>query len=323
MATQIETKFFDKLIDDFGIWRHSDGANVIYNDGYSLDDAALGLIVSLTYGKNDKTEVLFSYIEKSQVGDVTLNLADKDHNFLPEMASAETLGKTIWALGCAFNKSLYKNESIKLINGLTPHLDKNANLYGFAFSLLGAVYVSKELSDYYFNRIKERFLEISEEWAWHESIITGGSGIVPYALLRYGMVFKSDEAVQLGNKILLFLEKCCTYERQRGPIGNEGWFTRGTEAAPNFAQSPIDAAYMVWAWTVAFQISSYSFDKERRDAWMQWFDGNNILRIKMYDPSNMRCFDKMESWGVSYTSSAEANNCFLLSKYVTSENLTV
>lgn len=323
MANQIETKYFDKLIDDFGIWRHSDGAEVVRNDGYSLGDSAGGLLVALALGKNEKAETLFSYIQKSQMVDSAFGFADKDRNFVTEIASNEAIGQTVWAMGLAYSKSFYRNESVRLINKLTLNLDKASDMYGFAFGLLGAVYVNKELSDYYFGKLKAFFVDMSEEWMWSGPIVAGGSGIVPYAFLRYGSVFKDDEAIQLGRKILLFLEKCCTYERQRGPIGSEGWMTREAEVAPNYSQSPIDAAYMVWAWFIAFQISNDSFDKERYDGWMQWFEGNNILRIKMYDSSDMHCFDSIESWGVSYTSSAQSNICLLLSKYMTTENQTL
>ncbi|MDD3035345.1 MAG: hypothetical protein PHO93_00300 [Candidatus Saccharimonadaceae bacterium] len=323
MATLEETKFFDKLIDDFGIWQHSDGAEIKTDEGYTLRDAATGLLVTLSLGKDTKSETLFSYIEKSQIGETVFGFAGKDRNFLPEIASSVAIGQTIWAAGYAFSKSFYRNESVRLINKSTQMLDKANDIYGFAFGLLGAVYVNKELSDYFFERIKLHYNDVTEDWVWYESIVTSNSGIISYALLRYGLVYKNNEAVILGRKILQFLEKCCTYERQRGPIGSETNMTKGDKVASNYPQSPTDAAYMVWAWLVAYQISNDSFDKERCDGWMQWFEGNNILRVKMYDPVDSHCFDSIEQWGVKYTSSAEANISMLLSKYMTSENITI
>ena len=43
----METPFFDYLIDNFGIWQHSNGQEIYSSKGYALDDAARGLVACL------------------------------------------------------------------------------------------------------------------------------------------------------------------------------------------------------------------------------------------------------------------------------------
>lgn len=323
MNNKIETKYFDKIVDDFGIWHSSDGAEPIRDNGYTTADSAEALIIYLLLENNEKSDLLFSFINKSLIGDNFLGVADKNRNFLPDIADSLSLGKIMWASGFSYSKKFHIDDSVRLINKSTTALNKNNDIYGLAFGLLGAVYVNKELSNFYFKKIKSFFTNTTEDWMWFEPTVKGNSGIIPYSLLRYGMIFNNDDSIKLGQNILKFLEKCCTYERHRGPIGNNGWFSNSTKIAPNFAQSPVDASYMSWAWLVAYQISNDSFDKERHDAWMQWFEGSNILRVKMYDPFDMHCFDSIEEWGVAYTSSAQSNASFILSKLMSLNNISI
>src|SRR5680860_225554 len=141
--------------------------------------------------------------------------------------------------------------------------------------------------------------------------MTYGNGIVPYTFLRYGLKYHDESAIQLGRKILTFVEEKCTHNRHRGPVGNEGWLERGADIVSIFSQQPIDAAYMVWAWLAAYQISGDNHDKELSEAWMRWFEGDNVLNTKMYNPDDMRCFDGIDAIGVHKNSGAESNICFL------------
>jgi hypothetical protein len=323
MGTFPSTPYFDSLIDDFGIWQHTDGANILRKEGYALDDATRGLLFTLLLGRMEQSEVLFSYILKSRTNDGYYGFADENRNFIPKLATDDATGQVIWAAGFAFSKDFHREESMQLITGLTPHLEKTEHVRGCAYALLGAIYINKGFADSYYKKLKSFFDNTDEDWPWPELTLTYGNAIMPYALLRYALVYGDKEAAQLGRKVLLFLEERCTYKRQRGPIGNDGWLPRGIEVAPTYSQQPIDAAYMVWAWIAAYQLSGNSFDKERCDAWMQWFEGTNIIRAKMYDPSDMRAFDGIDSWGVHYNSGAESNICLLLSKYISAENVTI
>jgi hypothetical protein len=288
-----------------------------------LDDAARGLLLTLALGRLKQSEVLLSYIIKSRAKDGLYGFAGPDRKFIPNIASDDATGQVIWAAGYALSKNFHNNEVMRLITELTPYLDKTKYVRGYTYALLGAIYVNKELAEHYYKKLRTFFDDTDDDWPWPEPVLTYGNGIIPYAFLRYALVYGDESAVQLGRKILLFLEERCTYRRQRGPIGNDGWLPRGAEVAPTYSQQPIDAAYMVWAWLAAHQLSGSISDKEHSEAWMQWFEGNNVIRAKMYDPQDMRCFDGIDSWGVHYNSGAESNICLLLSKYMLIENVTI
>ena len=80
---------------------------------------------------------------------------------------------------------------------------------------------------------------------------------------------------------------------------------------------------MVWAWLASYQISGSEFDLEMVNAWMNWFEGDNIASSKMYDSNDMKCYDGINFEGINYHSGAESNICLLLSKYMVSNLVTI
>lgn len=317
------TTYFDNLIDDFGIWQHSDENTILYEEGYALDDATRGILLTLALGRLEQSEVLFSYILKSQTKDGYWGFANKERNFIPVLASDDAIGQVIWAAGYALSKNFHETKVRQLIESTISYIDRTENMRGFAYALLGAIYVSDDMAGRYYKKLRTFFDNTSDNWPWPEALLTYGNAIAPYAFLRYGLIYHDESAVQIGRKLLEFLEEKCTHNRQRGPIGNDGWLPRDQRNVPTYSQQPIDSAYMVWAWMVAYQISGDEHDFKLSQTWMQWFEGDNVAHEEMYNPSDMRCYDGIDSIGVHRNSGAESNICLLLSKYVISEKTTI
>lgn len=82
MGTFPSTPYFDSLIDDFGIWQHTDENTILHSEGYALDDAARGLLLTLALDRTEQSEVLFSYILKSQSKDGYYGFARQERNFI-------------------------------------------------------------------------------------------------------------------------------------------------------------------------------------------------------------------------------------------------
>ncbi|MFZ2125196.1 MAG: hypothetical protein WA087_00225 [Candidatus Saccharimonadales bacterium] len=327
----MNTPYFDSLFDDFGIWQHADGIKPIASEGYALDDATRGLVLCLTLNRMDQADVLFDYILKSKIDNILYGFSTDEHKFINAPASEDAMGQIIWAFGYAISINYRKEEAEEFINSLVPSLLSMRSLRGPVYALLGAVYIDDILASIIAENIMKRFEGLSDDWLWPEETITYGNGIVPYALLRYALVSDDKKAETLGRKALEFLEKCCTIDRIRGPIGNEDWFSKGESKPADFKQQPIDTAYMVWAWMAAYQISKNPDDLEYANLWMKWFEGDNIAGGKMYDPATLKAYNgidrpghpESDEKGVNYHSGAETNICFLLSLWMTKEQKTI
>lgn len=310
----MNTPFFDSLIDDYGIWQHTDGQTIYKGEGYALDDAARGLLLCLALQKTKQAEVLFKYIKKSRYNQSFYGFATDKHKLIQYPASEDAIGEVIWSLGFAYSLDFHRKEIKEIIETCWPTIMKFEHMRGYAYALLGTVYFDNDLSKKLADKLLSFFADTDHKWLWPEPVMTYGNGIIPYALLRYGLVSGDKTISQFGLKVCQFLEsKCELGGRILGPIGNEGWLAKSATVVPEYSQQPIDAAYMIWAWLAAYQCFGQEKYFVQAKKWQEWFDGHNIKKERMYDPLTLKCYDGIDRGGVHYNSGAESNICLLLS----------
>jgi len=327
----MKTPYFDSLFDDFGIWQHTDGIKPILAEGYALDDATRGLLLCLALNKTEKANVLFDYIVSSRHNKSFYGFSTDKHEFITFPASEDAVGQIVWSLGYSISVSHKSTDAKKIIASMKPGLIKMKSLRGPVYALLGSIYIDKYLAKVLYNKISKRFNGLDKSWFWPEDTLTYGNGIIPYAILRYALIFNDKKAEELGKNILKFLEKACTHNRIRGPIGNDGWFKKSDLTPAIYSQQPIDTAYMIWAWLALYQISGKSIDLNNAKKRMQWFEGQNVANSIMYDTKTLKAFDGIDpinpkdakNKGINRHSGAETNICFLLSRWMLQNTKTI
>ncbi|MGD0284247.1 MAG: hypothetical protein ABSB12_01440 [Candidatus Saccharimonadales bacterium] len=319
----MDTPFFDSLIDDFGIWQHSDGNEIYLNEGFALDDAARGLVVCLALHKFDQAEVLFKYIRSSWHLNGFYGFATKEKGFVVYPASEDATGQAMWAAGYAYSLGFHKAEANQLARSLKPVINKFSHIRGRAYALLGTVYLDLDLALTLASKLVNLFDGLEDDWFWPEPEMTYGNGIMAYALLRYAIIAKDPGTAKTGLQILKFINSMCSRNRLLSPIGNQGWLTKNQLIVPTYSQQPIDAAYMVWAWLAAYQYFNKPSYYQSAKQWMDWFEGKNIKSKKMYEPKSLKCFDGINQDGINYHSGAESNICWLLSRHLLANQSTI
>ena len=88
------------------------------------------------------------------------------------------------------------------------------------------------------------------------------------------------------------------------PIGNRGWWPRGSARA-SFDQQPIEAGSVVLAAEAAFAVRAAPADIEAADRAYAWFLGANNLGLSVADPANGGCHDGLGPWGLNPNQGAE------------------
>jgi hypothetical protein len=321
MAILPKTPYFDRLVDDFGIWQHTDGSRILKREGYALDDAARALLLTLSLNRKKQSHVLLSYIDKSLTGDGRFyGFAKSDRTFIKKFASDDATGQAVWAAGCSIRHNFEIEKSKKIIDEVLPYLCQTEHMRGYAYGLLGLILVDDEKAKKIYKKMLSFFENTTNDWPWPEETLTYGNGIMAYAFLRYGYCYHDESAIKRGRRILTFLEEICTKNRIRGPIGNEGWYPKDSPTVPEFSQQPIDAAYMIWAWSACYRISGDTKDRDIVNLWRRWFEGDNIAHKRMYNKDDLRCYDGIDRCGVHLHSGAESNICWLLSLFFITKN---
>lgn len=320
----MDTPFFDSLFDDFSIWQHSDGDAVIRTEGYALDDAARGLLVCLALNQRNQAEVLFNYLMASREGLGFNGFATEGRQFFRFPASDDATGQVIWAMGYAGSLDFHADEARQVIDQCRPTILAFEHVRGYAYALLGTVYSDHELAKQLYYKLMDFFKLSDENWLWPEPVMTYGNGIIPYALMRYGLICADDQAAEFGLKLCKFIQaKCEMNNRILGPIGNDGWLPKDAPVVPEYSQQPIDSAYMTMAWLAAYQRYSDQKYYDSAERWQGWFEGDNIKNEKMYNPLTMKCYDGIDEAGVHHHSGAESNICFILSRWLLQQKTTI
>ena len=325
-----------RLTDDTGIIQHAKFGIPNLKEGYCLDDNARALLmVLMTYRqKKDKpalnlAPVYLSYIHYMQNKDGTFrNFLSFNRDFLDEVGSEDSFGRTIWALGYLLynppNDAYYQTGKLIFFNA-APNFEKLQSIRSIANSMLGISYYLKSspsddsmketLAGLADKLIKHYTENSSSNWKWFESILAYDNGILPLALLHSAEILKSDKIAEIALETTNFLTEILLKDGYLSIIGNEKWYKKDGERSM-FAQQPVDALAMVLMYYQAFHLTKDREYLTKLFSCFMWFLGDNDLRMNLFDFETKGCCDGIESDGINRNQGAESSLAYLISYLV-------
>ena len=323
----------NRLTDDTGIIQHAKFGIPNLKEGYCLDDNSRALLmVLMTYQQMKDMQALelspvyLSYIHYMQNKNGTFrNFLSFSRNYLDEVGSEDSFGRTIWALGYlmgnAPNDSYYQTGRLLFFNA-APNFEMLKSIRSIANTMIGICYylktnpaddsMTERLRNMAHHLIKQYEENESADWKWFESLLAYDNGILPLALLHSAEVLNEDRVLEVAIESMQFLTKHTLNENYLSIIGNEQWFKKDGERSV-FAQQPIDAMAMILMYHQAFHVTK---DKEYINKLFTsflWFLGENDLRLSLYDFETKGCCDGFESYGVNRNQGAESSLAYLIS----------
>lgn len=322
-----------RLTDDTGIIQHAKFGIPNLKEGYCLDDNARALLMVCMAYKQKKNElalelmpVYMSYIHYMQNTDGTFrNFLSFNRNFLDDVGSEDSFGRTIWVLGYlmghAPNDAYYQTARLLFFNAV-PNFDKLKSIRGIANTLIGMCYYLKtnpsdeemkmcllSMTDVLIAHFEENQ---SENWNWFESLLAYDNGILPLALLHASQVLDHKKVRAIAFKAMGFLTSHTLKDGYLSVIGNRQWFVKDKERSI-YAQQPIDAMSMVLMYHQAFVLTGERDYLEKLFTSFMWFLGENDLRMSLYDFETKGCCDGFEDYGVNRNQGAESSLAYLIS----------
>ncbi|MCK4989831.1 MAG: glycosyltransferase, partial [Bacteroidales bacterium] len=138
----------NRLTDDTGIIQHANYGIPNLKEGYCLDDNARALLMVLMAYRQMKDNralellpIYLSYIHFMQNGDGTFrNFMSFNRNFLDEVGSEDSFGRTIWALGYLLNNApndAYYQTGKQIFFNASPNFEKLKSIRSIANTMLG------------------------------------------------------------------------------------------------------------------------------------------------------------------------------------------
>ncbi len=328
-----------RLTDDTGIIQHAKFGIPNLKEGYCLDDNARALLmVLMTYRqKKDKlalnlAPIYLSYIHYMQNKDGTFrNFLSFNRNFLDEVGSEDSFGRTIWALGYLLynppNDAYYQTSKLIFFNA-APNFEKLQSIRSIANTMLGISYYLK--SNPTDDSMKETLASLSDklikhyqenstpDWKWFELLLAYDNGMLPLALLHAAEILNNDKIAAIALESANFLTEVLLKDGYLSIIGNEKWYENGGERSL-FAQQPVDALAMVLMYRQAFQLTKDREFLAKLFTCFLWFLGENDIRMTLFDFETNGCCDGIENYGVNRNQGAESSLAYLISHLVVME----
>ena len=322
-----------RLTDDTGIIQHAKFGIPNLKEGYCLDDNARALLMVLMAYRQKKeplalelSPIYLSYIHYMQNKDGTFrNFLSFNRNFLDEVGSEDSFGRTIWALGYLIGNApndAYCQAGKLVFFDASQNFGKLQSIRGIANTMVGISYyllsnpsddsMTEKLKQLAYKLIKQYEENSSSSWKWFEQLLAYDNGMLPLALLHSAEILKDDKINEIALETMNFLTEITLKDGYFSAIGNEKWYKKGGERSM-FAQQPVDALAMVLMYHQAFLLTK---DKEyltRLFACFMWFLGENDLRMNLFDFETKGCCDGFESYGVNRNQGAESSLAYLIS----------
>ncbi len=325
-----------RMTDDTGMLQHAIFTIPNYEEGYSIDDNARALIVSVLMeaifdGEATKLAsrylafILFAYNSKN--GHFR-NFLNYQKNWLETSGSDDSHGRTIWALGTVLGKSKTRTlQSIagRLFEQALPAILGMTSPRAWSFALMGIQdYSQRYDGDSKVSHVRlelaERLMKLyqnnrTDDWRWFESSLTYCNAALSQAMLICGNSIPNTAMTDVGLESLRWLVELQTSDSVGGhfvSIGSNGFYKKGGERA-RFDQQPVEAQTMVSACLEAFRITGEEYWKKEAQRAFEWFLGRNDLNLSIYDPISGGCRDGLHPDRLNENQGAESTLAFLQS----------
>jgi glycosyltransferase involved in cell wall biosynthesis len=322
-----------RLTDDTGIVQHAKYGIPNLKEGYCLDDNARALIMVILAYKQNKSKialellpVYLSYIQYMQCDDGNFrNFLSFKREYLDEVGSEDSFGRTIWALGFLINNApnnSYREFAKDLFFRSIPHFSKLKHLRGLANTIIGlSSYLKANPNDEgMIDELNQLVVPLkaayrsqsNENWHWFEEKMTYDNALLPLALLHHYQVTQDAESLEIGMVTMNFLDKKTLDKGYLNPVGNDGWLYKDKEMALHDQQA-IETMAMVLMYFKAYEVSQDMQYIKKMYVCYQWFLGENSLRLPLYDYETKGCGDGLQPFGVNRNQGAESTLAYWIS----------
>jgi hypothetical protein len=320
-----------RLTDDTGIVQHAKYGIPNLKEGYCLDDNARALLMT-AMAFNKKTDdtiklmpIYLSYIHYMQNDDGSFrNFLSFSRNYLDEIGSEDSFGRTIWALGYLINSfpiDSYHQPGLDIFRKSLPFFRQLKHIRGVANSILGLSYYIKRFPDDEESNIlllelankliKEYNSEKTSGWNWFENILTYDNAIIPLSLFHAAEITGDDEILKVAVESTVFLESITMKSGYLKPVGSKGWFVKGGVCA-DFAQQSVDVMGMVLLFFKAYELTKERKYLDKMFKSYMWYMGKNDLSLPVYDYETGGCNDGLEENGLNRNQGAESTLSYLI-----------
>lgn len=316
-----------RICDDTGILQHSINTVPDRAHGYCVDDNARALMLTNRMRGNaapcrDRLATTFAaFVQSSWNADRQefRNFMGYARNWLEEVGSEDSCGRTLWALGDT-TRNAHSSGIRNWAQGLFDRTASSATDFesprAIAFAMLGAdpilaVDAKHKAAHLILSQGADRLLALYAnasrvDWKWFEDVLAYDNCRLPEAMIRAGMRLGSSDICECGMEALRWINNAQTTPSGHfRPVGSNG-FGQQYEIPFPFDQQPVE----IWA---AIDAASAAYDLTGDASWLiharrayGWFSGANDRGVAVADPLTGSCHDGINPRGLNLNEGAES-----------------
>ena len=326
------------MTDDTGILQHAIFSVPNTREGYTADDNARALIVSVLLDENpgyaDRREypnlshryLSFLWLAFDADTGRFRNFLGYNRKWLENVGSDDSHGRALWSLGKVLGLSQnagLRGAAGRLFEAAVPATLTFTSPRAWAYCILGMqAYLDWFPGDRAIqsarNILANRLLDIyershSDTWKWFEKSLSYSNARLSQALILAGWRSDNQRMIEAGMDSLKWL----VAQQHRDdkeifvPIGSHGFFIEGNEKA-RFDQQPVEACATVSACLEVYRLTEESQWLEEARRVFGWILGKNDLQVPLYDALTGGCRDGLHPDRVNENQGAESTLSFLM-----------
>lgn len=326
------------MTDGTGILQHAIFSVPNTHEGYTTDDNARALIVSILlnespqfagkgeYATLSKRYLAFLWLAFNTDTGRFRNFLGYDRKWLEKVGSDDSHGRALWSLGKVLGHSQnagLRGAAGRLFEAAVPATLTFTSPRAWAHCIMGMqAYLDWFPGDRAIqgirNTLANRLLDIyehshSETWKWFEKSLSYSNARLSQALILAGARSNNQRMIDVGIESLRWLVD----EQHRGdenifvPIGSSGFYPSGGEKA-RFDQQPVEACATISACLEAFRLTGVRSWLKEAQCVFCWFLGKNDLQVPLYDATTGGCRDGLHPDRVNENQGAESTLSFLM-----------
>ncbi|XAL98849.1 hypothetical protein OT109_14820 [Phycisphaeraceae bacterium D3-23] len=334
------------LTDDTGIFQHARLALPDPNHGYCVDDNARALIIAVRLRPDEHpagtpgVEALINryltfvaYAIDPETHRVR-NFMGYERRWLEPVGSNDAQGRALWSLAVTASEAPLAHQRAlagkAFLEALpTTHALDSLRTWAFLTLALDAWTrtpmgqddtVTQQRLAHHVDQLTRAYQAYQvPDWPWWEPTVTYDNARLPLAMLRAGQLLRRDEYTAIGLASLTWLMHIQTHPDtgHLRIIGNDGWYSRSTGAAPTpparFDQQPLEAAALIDACAAAYDATQDRAWLAHAERCLGWFHGQNDLAIPLIHPETGGCQDGLTPTAVNQNQGAESVLSYVMS----------
>jgi glycosyltransferase involved in cell wall biosynthesis len=330
---QFSLEHIRRMTDSTGLVQHAKYGTPNLKEGYCLDDNARAMLMAvMSYNLKKNTTALelmpvyMSYIHYMQNEDgLFRNFLSFSRNFLDEVGSEDSFGRTIWAIGYTLGNPPndgYFHSAREIFFDAAPHFKNLQSIRGIVNTMIGISHyleahagdkeMMKQLKDLSCKLLEHYSYHRTDDWRWFEPVLTYDNALLPLSLLHAASILNDDKLMNVAIESMDFLSEVTLKNGWLSVVGNEKWYAKNGERSV-FAQQPLDAMAMVLMFQKAYSLTNDKKYLNHLHKSFMWFLGENDLRTSLYCYDTKGCCDGIESNGVNKNQGAESTLAYLIS----------